>query len=396
MNNNDGYYRMAEFCCEFAAELVDPKCQKNQNGNWVNGDGHPPHAPVEALVCDIFDTSDVSHKSNLKQQARDACFCFYRDLGCGREELSKGGYCDYPNSEVTLDDFRMANNSAHNMCNACLENDNEHNYDFPIDYEGLSHNRCLGFCLLKRGDPNDVYAPTVSDKQCCFDSHGFGFDMNGQETDKIEKEIIWMPFETLEKREYDHFFHSEHSEVDFLPILNSSREYEVTMSYNGLSTAFITIERYGDGSEHYPAAFFHTSEFDIKCEPEDWDSLSVHIYDESDEGGIAFKSVTMDDVELGDFGFAVQLVETCTDTVIMAHTLGIHGSNHTCISRPGGFGHMAGFELKGLVELSGLFNGDDIGLELIVGCSQKKKEEEKTCCCGDDGVSPIKGYASPW
>ena len=45
--NGEGSYNahMAEFCCEFSAELVDPTCPDN-NGF--------PNAPAEKMICGIF------------------------------------------------------------------------------------------------------------------------------------------------------------------------------------------------------------------------------------------------------------------------------------------------------------------------------------------------------
>ena len=400
-NNNDGYFKMAEFCCEFAAELVDPKCVKNENGHWVNGDGQPPHAPVESLVCDLFATADVVYKSELKQQARNACYCFYRDLGCGREELATGGYCDYPRSEVTLDDFRMANNSAHNMCNSCLERDTNWRYLYPEGhYEGQSHDQCLGYCLLKRGDPNDVYQPTVSDEQCCFANKGSGLELHGFDENHMQQEIIFMPFAKFEDQAHDYFFKNIDSE-SAVPMFEPSRTYEIILKYDGLCTAFMSVERYGTGGADYPPALYNISEFPIQCEPEDWDNLSVHVFDKSPDGGIVFKNVTMDGINLGDFGFGIQNDPSCSDTEISPDIDGIHGHNYTCITRPGGFGHISGFELKGLVELSGKFRDDDIGLELVVGCSQKEKTHvEPTCCCDGDHhhshVAPVTAAKAKW
>lgn len=34
--------------------------------------------------------------------------------------------------------------------------------------------------------------------------------------------------------------------------------------------------------------------------------MVVHIFDQSDEGGIAFENVTMHGIDLGEFGFAIQ------------------------------------------------------------------------------------------
>lgn len=381
--NNKGYYHLSEFCCEFAAELVDPVCQTDGNGQWINSYGG---APVEHMICDLFHQKDVTHRSKLMQEARNACYCFYRDIGCGKEELGCGGYCDYANSEVTLDDFRMANNSAHNMCNSCLEKDGR--YNFPQDYEGQSHDKCLGYCLLKRGDPNDVYAPFVTDERCCFDEHGFGLEVHGFEEDKVEQEIIFMPFAKFEKRVYDYFFLSPAGIPNFVP----AREYEIKIEYDGLSTVFMTVERYGDGEPDYPPAEYYTQEFDMHCQPEHWDGLSVHVFDESPEGGIVFKEVTLDGVDLGSFGFVDQS-PFCPDMQVLPDIVGVPGHNYTCITRPGGYGHLSGFKLQGLVELSGRFVGDDIGVELIVGC-QKKKEEHTCChdcCCGSQQHHTITG-----
>jgi len=397
-NNNLGYFHMAEFCCEFAAELVDPKCELTTDNRWVNSEGEPPHAPVEAMICDLFATPDVALRSELKQQARNACYCFYRDLGCGKEQLSEGGYCDYPHSEITLDDFRMANNSAHNMCNSCLEQDSSNRYLFPEHYEGQPHNHCLGYCLLKRGDPNDVYKPVVSDERCCFDDKGAGLLLHGFDENHIEEEIVFMPFGKYEEWTRDYFFQGITSE-SAVPMFLPFREYQVSIRYDGLSSAFMTVERYGTGEDGHPPAEFRTSEFPIQCEPEHWDSLSVHIFDESSDGGIIFKNVTMDGVELGDFGFAIQPGPSCSDVEIFPDIIGIHGHNYTCMTRPGGFGHLSGFDFQGLVELTGRFRDDDLGLELVIGCS-KKKTQETTCCCDahhhDHHIAAVTNVSAKW
>ena len=396
--HSQGYFHMAEFCCEFAAELVDPKCELIKNKNeekWVNGEGEPEHAGVEAMICDLFATPDVTLLSELKQQARNACYCFYRDLGCGRDELGAGGYCDYPHSEVMLDDFRMANNSAHNMCNACLEQDKNFVYKFPENYEGQPHEKCLGYCLLKRGDPNDVYKPTVSNERCCLADKGTGLHVHGYDENHIEQEVIFMPFGKFEDWTHDYFFKNIASPPLFAP----PRDYQVSIAYDGLGTAFMSVERYGtNGASDYPLALFNTTEFPIQCEPEYWDSLSVHVFDQSADGGIVFKDVTMDGVELGDFGFAIQPDPDCSDTAILPDIQGIHEANYTCISRPGGFGHMSGFEFKGMVQLSGQFQDDDIGLELIIGCS-KKEEEPHHCCCeahGQPHIASVTNVTAKW
>mmetsp|Transcript_7808 Transcript_7808/g.15629 ORF Transcript_7808/g.15629 Transcript_7808/m.15629 type:complete len:107 (-) Transcript_7808:7-327(-) len=106
----------------------------------------------------------------------------------------------------------------------------------------------------------------------------------------------------------------------------------------------------------------------------------------------------MDGVELGDFGFAIQPDPTCSDVAILPDINGIHGHNYTCVTRPGGFGHIAGFEFKGFVELNGKFRDDDIGLELVIGCS-KKKTEEHTCCCDahhDHHITDVTNVSAKW
>ena len=72
------------------------------------------------------------------------------------------------------------------MCNNCLEdrhtNDKTYPYKYPYYqghqyYEGHSFNQCLGYCFLKRGDPNRVFKPTVENHQCCLDTHGQGLGL---------------------------------------------------------------------------------------------------------------------------------------------------------------------------------------------------------------------------
>ena len=72
------------------------------------------------------------------------------------------------------------------MCNNCLEDkhsgDKTHPYLYPFYngkqyYEGHSFNQCLGYCFLKRGDPNRVFKPTVENHQCCLDTHGQGLGL---------------------------------------------------------------------------------------------------------------------------------------------------------------------------------------------------------------------------
>ena len=120
-------------------------------------------------------------------------------------------------------------------------------------------------------------------------------------------------------------------------------------------------------------------EFNSACEPGQWDSLNIHVYDESTKGGIAFTNVLLDNEQLGDFGFAVEDV-SCPVYSIKPDVDGTPGHNHTCVTRPGGYGHVAGFTLTGTVVLQGTFRGDDIGLALTVGCSQPKEVREVGCC----------------
>lgn len=270
---------------------------------------------------------------------------------------------------------------------------------FPVNYEGQSHDKCLGYCLLKRGDPNDVYKPTVSNERCCLEDKGAGLHLHGYDANHAQQEIIYMPFGKFEEWTHDYFFKTAGS-PKFDPLLeNPSTEYQVAIEYDGLGTAFMTVERYGDGSNDYPPSLFHTSEFPIQCEPEYWDSLSIHLFDQSADGGIVFKNVTMDGVNLGDFGFSIQPDPDCSDTAILPDIEGIHEANYTCVTRPGGFGHMSGFEFKGVVELSGYFRDDDIGLELIIGCSKKEEETHQCCCEAHDAhhnLTSVTNVAAKW
>ena len=75
--------------------------------------------------------------------------------------------------------------------------------------------------------------------------------------------------------------------------------------------------------------------------------------------------------------------QSCASSDVSPDTTGVHGHSRSCVERPGGYGHPGGFELKGTVELSGVFDGDDIGVELVFGCSQKTDEGQ---CIG----------AEPW
>jgi hypothetical protein len=377
-SQSNGYDRMSEFCCEFAAELVDPTCEKNANGRWVNGDGEPPHAPKEHLICDLFDTPDIFKRTKLMQQARDACFCFYRHHGCGREELNHGGYCDYPHSEVTLDDYRMANNTPHNMCNSCLEDDNQKRYLYPSHYEGKPHGECLGYCLLKRGDPTDVYRPNVTDERCCLGESAKGIALHGFDEEHLRQEIIFNPFKTEDEQSRTYFFDVIQAESE-ANVPSSSNVYEIMIKYDGLARSYLSVQRFNE-----ERVIYDMDEFPLHCQPEDWDNLSIHIFDESKVAGIVFQNVTMDGVELGDFGFAVQ--RDCTD-VIEPVVEGMPGHNYTCVTRPGGYGHMSGFEFKGFVNITGPFRDDDIGLELIVGCSRKQHTMDHQCCGGDGQVN---------
>lgn len=359
---------MAEFCCEFSAELVSPSCPNN---------GGFPNAPIEKMICDIFDEEDLSRRATLKRQARDACYCYYRDLGCDNKLLEEGGYCNYPTNEIVLDDFRFANSSLVNMCNNCLEHDNndkDYPKDYPLHYEGSSFNQCLGYCFLKKGDPNRVFKPSVSNAQCCLDTngHGFGLELHGYEnTEKANREISFFPaLGNPHQKKYDYFF----SKGVAIPNWSTPQVFDVLIGYDGVDTATMEMQRYGAGS-----AVHMVDEFIVDCEAGQWDSINIHVYDESPDGGIAFTNVELDNVQLGDFGFAVK-DDSCPVYTIKPDVAGIHGHNHTCITRPGGYGHVAGFELTGKVELRGKFEGDDIGLALTVGCSQPKEVREVGCC----------------
>ena len=362
VNQNIAYDHLMEFCCEFAAELVDPKCSKNALNQWVNKDGQPPHADVENMICDLFAMEPVRYRTTLMQQARDACFCFYRHHGCGREELGHGGYCDYPHSEVTLDDFRMANNSALNMCNACLENDSNKQYLYPTLYEGRPHGHCFGYCMLKRGDPKQVYRPNVTDERCDFEDKAKGLKLHGFDENHPRQEITFNPFKQEADQKHDYFFQAISMGLEAnAPSMSLSSRYEIIIEYDGLDRSYMKVQRF-DGDY----AKYDMTEFPLLCQPEDWDILSIHVFDESADGGIAFRDVTLDGVDLGDFGFVD------TDGQIMPDDVGMPGHNYTCVTRPGGYGHMSGFVFRGYVEVAGTFADDDVGLELIVGCSRKQ------------------------
>ena len=371
---------MAEFCCEFTAELVSPSCPNN---------GGFPNAPIEKMICDIFDEEDLRKKATLKRQARDACYCYYRSLGCDNSLLEDGGYCNYPTNEIVLDDFRFANSSLVNMCNNCLEYDNnnkDYPYRYPRHYEGHSFNQCLGYCFLKKGDPNHVFKPTVENHQCCLDTHGhgFGLELHGYEdNEKANKEISFFPaVGDPHQKKYDYFFSQLALAQPTFPTWSPAgtfnrsppETFNVMISYDGVDTATMEVERHGDES-----AVHMVDEFIVDCGAGKWDSINIHVYDESPDGGIALTNVELDNVLLGDFGFAVK-DESCPTYSIKPDIAGVHGHNHTCITRPGGYGHVAGFELTGKIELNGRFEGDDIGLALTVGCSQPKEVREVGCC----------------
>ena len=361
---------MAEFCCEFSAELVDPTCPDN---------GGFPNAPAESMVCSIFE-QDLPMRATLRRQARDACYCYYRTLGCDNSLLEEGGYCNYPTNEVILDDFRFSNSSLVNMCNNDLEHHNDDKSypdDYPWHFEGQSFNQCLGYCLLKRGDPNRVFKPTVSNMQCCLDTNGegFGFELHGYEAnEKANREIAFFPaVGNPNQRDYDYFF-STTSTPESVTFAAPSSTYGISISYDGVFTATMEVDRHdGDTAIHM------VDEFQIDCEPGQWDSLNIHVYDESPDGGIAFTNVILDNEPLGDFGFAVK-DESWPVYAVKPDIEGVYGHNNTCVSRPGGYGHVAGFELTGTVELAGNFLGDDIGLALTVGCSKPKAVKEVGCC----------------
>ena len=370
---------LEEFCCEFAAELVDPTCE-DQDRDWGF-----PIAPKEEMICDLF-AQEPYYRTILKQQARDACFCFYRKaLGCGAEILAPGGYCDYPHSEVTLDDFRLSNNTVQNMCNKCLEEDERLVY--PEHFEGKPYEQCFGMCMLKRGNPKEVYKPKVSDKACCFDGHGSGLELHSYEEKKAEQEIVFFPFGE-NKRKYDYFY-----TTTTMPDHDSVKsDYRLRFKYDGLYHVFMEVERYGGNGSTDPA-LFDISKFPSACQPDQWDSFSIHVFDESSKGGIIFKDVTLDGVDLGAFGFRAD--QSCASSDVSPDTTGVHGHSRSCVERPGGYGHPGGFELKGTVELSGVFDGDDIGVELVFGCSQKKDEGQ---CIGAEPwkMPKVSGASNPF
>jgi hypothetical protein len=148
--------------------------------------------------------------------------------------------------------------------------------------------------------------------------------------------------------------------------------FNVMISYDGVDTATMEVERPDN-----TVATYMIDEFNVDCAPGQWDSLNIHVYDESSQGGIAFTNVWLNNEQLGDFGFAVK--DSCP-VYISPDVIGTPGDNHTCVTRPGGYGHVAGFTLTGTVVLAGTFQGDDIGLSLTVGCGQPKEVRESGCC----------------
>lgn len=359
---------MAEFCCEFTAELADPTCPDWENGGF-------PNAPIEKMICDIF-KQDMPERAVLKRQARDACYCYYRGLGCNNDLLLDGGYCNYPTNEVVLDDFRFANSSLINMCNNCLEDRHTNEKDYPRKYpyyegrqyyEGHSFNQCLGYCFLKRGDPNRVFKPTVKNHQCCLDTHGQGLGLKLHGYESKTDELRFFPTLTKEDFNRDGMANEWTYDNMYAPGM-----FNVIINYDGVDTATMEVEKPNNA-----VATYMIDEFNVDCAPGQWDSLNIHVYDESSEGGIAFTNVWLDSEQLGDFGFAVK--DSCP-VYIKPDVIGTPGDNHTCVTRPGGYGHVAGFTLTGTVVLQGTFQGGDIGLALTVGCSQPKEAKESGCC----------------